>query len=325
MTPREEFRKYMKAASRTSDNNGERHLTEAQVIAYCRNELPATEHEAAKAHLVRCEQCLALFRNVRDFFEPARDNDQEITVAETDDAWRSLWQRVHPEASTTVPAGETATVVSGDFQRGREKKTFAFVPVALAASLLISLGAFGWQTWRYLNERQSRQQSQQIAMQLENREQQLEQQLKELQKNGSDQLHQEREQRRAVEAERDELLAQLSQQGRQNIPIFSATLSTERGSEDAVQVRFSGATSAARLRLLINKPYEFPEYAVEIADQNGRVVSRASGLQPTGDDGALSLRVNRSAFSTGGYKLRLFGGKEKRQLGEYRMSVTVGR
>ncbi|HSE18704.1 MAG TPA: hypothetical protein VLB46_16730 [Pyrinomonadaceae bacterium] len=318
MKHREEFRAYMKAANRTSDNNDEAHLSEAQVIAYCRNEMPAAEREAAEAHLVYCEQCIALFRNAHDFLDPARDDEQEITAAETDDAWRSLWPQVQPEASTSV--------VSGDFQRGREKKISSFVPLALAASLLISLGALGWQTWRYLNERQSRRQSEEIATRLETRERELEQRLKELEQNGNNELQQEREQRRAAEAARDDLLARLSEQGREDIvPVFRATLSSERGSADDVRVRFTSATKSARLRLLINKPYEFPVYTIEIADHNGRVVSKSSELRPTGDDGALSLLVNRSAFSTGGYKLRLFSGTEKKQLGEFGMSVTVDR
>ena len=315
----------MKAANRTPDNNDDGHLSEAQVIAYCRNEMPAAEHEAARVHLVWCEQCIALFRNARDFLEPARDDEEAIKTADTEDAWRSLWQRVQPETSTKVGAAGTGTVVTGDFSRGRERKVSAVVPYALAASLLISLGVLGWQTWRYLNEQRSRRQSQETASQLENRQRELEQRLKQLEQSNSDQLQQEREQRRAIEAERDELLAQLSRPDHQPIPIFRATLSTERGSEDNVRLRFTDATKSARLRLLISKPYQFPEYTIEIADQNGRIVSKAAGLRPAGDDGALSLLLNRSAFSTGTYKLRLFGGKEKKQVGEYGMSVTVGR
>jgi hypothetical protein len=91
-----------------------------------------------------------------------------------------------------------------------------------------------------------------------------------------------------------------------------------------VQIRFSGATRAARLKLLISKPYEFPQYAVELSDESGKVVLKTSGLRPTGDDGALSLRISQS-LSSGKYKLRLFGGKEKKPLGEYGVSVSVGR
>ena len=322
MADQEAFRAYMKAANPMSGSNDNRHLTEAQVIAYCRNELSGAEHDEAEAHLVSCERCLAVFRNARDFLEPARDDEQEITPADTDAAWSSLWKEAQGGAPT-----KTATVVSGDFQRSREKTLLSRAALPLAACLLLSLGVLGWQTWRLLSERRSRQQSQEIAAQLEHRQRELEQRLAMLERNGSEQLQQERDQRLALEAERDQLQARLAQLGHESevVPVYTARLSSERGSEDDVRVRFSGATKAARLRLLISKPYEFPEYAVEFADESGRVVMKTSGVRPGGDDGALSVQINRTAFSAGRYKLRLFGGKERKPLGEYGISVTTAR
>ncbi len=325
MTHREQFRAYMRAANSTSGNNDDRHLTEAQVIAYCRDEMSEAEHEAAKTHLVSCEQCLTLFRNARDFLEPARDGEEEITVAETDAAWGSLWQEVQGNASTNVRSSETATVISGDFQRFRDKTLLSRATLPLAASLLISLGLLGWQTWRLLSERRSRQQSQEIATQLEDRRRELEQQLTRLERSGGEQLQQERDQRLAAEAERDQLQARLSQLGHEDVPVYTAILTSERGADGDVRLRFSGATRAARLKLLISKPYEFPEYAIELADESGRVVMKTSGVRPSGDDGALVLRINRRAFDAGRYKLRLFGGKERKPLGEYGVSVTAAR
>lgn len=306
MTNGEEFRAYMKAANRTSDSN-DRHLTEAEVIAFCRGEMSAAEHDAAEAHLVSCEQCIALFRNARDFLEPAGEDEPEITAAETDEAWGSLWQRVQTDGATVVPV---------DFRRERNLSP---VTLALAASLLISFAALAWVTWRLLSERESRRQSQEIAMQLETRQRELEQRLSQVEQQGSEQLKQERGQRLAAEAERDRLQERLSQQGSQDIPIYTAILSSIRGAEDDVRLRFPGATKAARLKLLISKPYEFPEYAIELADENGKIVSRASGLRPAGDDGALTFRINR--LNAGKYSLRLFGGTEKKQLGEYGVLV----
>jgi len=327
MTHPEEFRAYMKADNRTSGSNDERHLTEAQLIAYCRNEMPAAEHEAAEAHLVWCEQCITLFRNARHFLEPARDDEQEITPAETDEAWASLWQRVQNETPTNVRTSETATVVSGDFQRTHDKKRLSRITFALAASLLISFAALGWQTWRLLSERQSRRQSQETAMQLEEKQRNLEQRLAQVERTSNDQLKRERDQRLAAEAERDQLQDQLAsvQQSHQEIPAYLVRLSSERGAEDDVRLRLTGATKLARLRLLINKPYEFPEYAVELVNQDGRIVLQASGLRPSGDDSALSVRFSRSSLSAGRYRLRLFGGKDKVQLGEYGISVIVDR
>ena len=82
MTPseksREEFRAYMKAANPTSGNQDDRHLSEAFMIAYYRGEMSDAEREAAEAHLVACEPCIALFRNASDFLEPARADEEEV-------------------------------------------------------------------------------------------------------------------------------------------------------------------------------------------------------------------------------------------------------
>ena len=318
MADREAFRAYMKAANPMSGSNDNRHLTEAQVIAYCRGEMSGAEHDDAEAHLVSCEQCLALFRSARDFLEPAGNDEEEITAVETDAAWNSLWKEAPGSAST-------ATVVSGDFQRSREKTLLSRAALPLAACLLLSLGVLGWQTWRLLGERRSRQQSQEIAAQLEHRQRELEQRLAQLERSGKEELQQERDQRLALEAERDQLQARLAQLGHESevVPVYTARLSSERGSENDVRLRFSGATKAARLRLLISKPYEFPDYAIEFADESGRVVMKTSGVRPAGDEGALSVQMNRTAFSAGRYKLRLFGGKERKPLGEYGVLIQI--
>jgi hypothetical protein len=325
MTPGEEFRAYMRAANGTSGNQGD-HLSEVRMIAYCRGEMSAIEHEVAEAHLVGCEQCIALFRNARDFLEPARADEKEVTATETNEAWRSFLQRVQIQASTNAEASE-GTLVSVGFQGRRDMRTLSRLSLALAGSLLISLGALGWQTWRLWREQQSQRQSQEIAAQSETDQRELERRLSQLEQTGGDQLKREREQRLAAEAERDRLQARLEamQQAGQDIPVYTARLSSERGTDDDVRLRFTGATNVARLRLIINKPYEFPEYAIELLDHSGKIVQEISGLRPAGDDGGLSFRVNRATFSAGKYRLRLFGGKTKKQLGEYGLSVTVGR
>jgi anti-sigma factor RsiW len=328
MTQQEEFRAYMKAANRTSGNFGDSHLSEAQMIAYCRGEVSAAEREAAEAHLVGCEECVALFRSARDFLEPARADEAEIGNAEINQAWRLLLKRVQPPASERVD-GAGPNIAQRDFKRPRKKKFFSasWVPISLAASLFICFGAVSWLTWRLSEEQQTRRQSQELATQLESKQRELEERLSQLEQSGGDQLKRERDQRLAAEAKRDQLETQLAAAERtsRNILVYSKTLSSERGAKDDLELHFTAAAQAALLRLLRNKPYEFPEYAIELIDQRGEIVREISGLRPTGDDGALSILLNRAAFSAGKYKLRLFGqqGQTKKQLGEYGLAVTV--
>lgn len=328
MTHGEEFRTYMKAANPTSGARAEGHLSEARMIAYYRGEMSEPEREPAQAHLVGCEQCIALFRSTRDFWEPAGANDGEVTAAETDEAWKSLLQSV-PIVSSTDDAG--TRVLQAEFRRPRHRQFLSNsrLSLALAASLLISFSVLGWLGWSLWQERQARRQSQAAAAQLENKQRELEQRLAQLEQSGGDQVKQEREQRLAAEAKRDQLQAELAatQQAGQNIPVYTAMLSSDRGAQDDLRLSFTTTAPATLLRLIVNKPYEFPEYAFELFDERGQLVRDISGLRPTGDDGAFSVLINRATLSTGKYRLRLSGqrGKTKKLLGEYGLQVTLGR
>ena len=109
----------MKAANSTSDNYGNNHLSEAQMIAYCRGEVSALERETAQAHLVECGRCITLFRNARDFLEAAHDDEDKIGEAKINEAWQSLWARVRSED----PANPGASVADTDTQRPQAQKS----------------------------------------------------------------------------------------------------------------------------------------------------------------------------------------------------------
>ncbi len=324
---REEFRTYMTAVNRTTGTHDDRHLSEAFMIAYYRGEVSEAERESAQGHLVGCEQCIALFRSTRDFLEPASASDEGVTVAETNEAWLSVLQRV-AAASPADSSGAGATVVPAEFQRSRDRKLLSDsrLSLALAASLLISFSALGWLGWRLWQERESRRQSQEVARQLESKQRELEQRLSQLEQSGGDQLRKERELRAEAEAERDQLHDQLAalQPDRIEIPTSVLTLSSERGSQQELTLKFTAA-KAVRVQLIKYKPYEFPKYAIEVLDERGGVVWERSGIEPKGAEGRLTLVVNRAKFRTGNYRLRLFGqqGNTRQQLGEYSLSVTV--
>ena len=327
MTDGKEFRAYMKAAQTTMNDDGQ-HLSEARIIAYCRRAMPDDEAEAAQAHLVNCEQCIALFRSARDFVEGPGSEDEEINATETDEAWASLLQRL--PKTTAVDDVET-NVVRPDFSRPREQRFLGGprLTLALAASLIISFSVLGLLGWRLWQEQNSRRQSQQAALELENRQRELEQRLSQLEQTGADELKREREQRLAAEAERDQLQSLLAtaHPEQPNIPVYPFRLSFERGSEEDLSLSFKKGVPAVRLRLFQSKPYEFPEYAIELVNQRGQVVYELSRLRPARADGALNVLLNRAGFATGKYKLRLLGrqGVTKKQLGEFGLSITVER
>ena len=319
MTSREEFRTYMKAANRDHSNQNELHLNEARMIAYYRGELSEAERDATQAHLVSCAECIALFRSLSDFLEPARDDEEDVTAAETNQQWESFLQRVK-----TSPDKSGASVIQGDFKPSHKKFFLdSRITLAMAASLLISLGLVGWLAWILWQERQSRRQSQEIFVELQNKQTELEQRLAQVTQSGEDQIKREREQRQAAEAERDQLqeLLAAARPPAEDVRVYPFALSSERGSAEELQLKLS---RAAEVRLLISKPGAFARYNIELVDQNGRIVRKFSGVRPAGVDRALRIRLNRGALRPGKYRLRLFGqaGNTSTQLGEYGLSVN---
>ena len=319
----EEFRIYMKAANRDQSNQNDPHLSEARMIAYYRGELSEAEREVTQAHLVACAKCIALFRSLGDFLEPASADEEDITAAETNQQWQSFMQRVKMSSQESVDKVGTP-VVQGDFKHSRNKSfPDSRLSLALAASLLISLGAAGWLAWNFWQERQSRRQTQQMAAQLESKQRELEQRLAQLTESGADEIKREREQRLAAEAERDRLqdLIATARPPGDDAQIHRFTLSSDRGATEELQLKLS---SSAEVRLFISKPGAFGQYEVAILDEGGRNVRKFPGLRPRGVDSALSFRLNRGALSPGKYRLRLSGqqGTTSTQLGEYSLVVT---
>ena len=320
----EEFRIYMKAANRDQSNQNDPHLSEARMIAYYRGELSEAERDATQAHLVTCAKCIALFRSLGDFLEPASADEEDITAAETNQQWQSFLQRVKITSQENVTKPGTS-VVQGDFKASRDKNVLfnSRSTLALAASLVISVGTAGWLAWSFWQERQSRRQSQQMAAQLESKQRELEQRLAQLTESGADEIKREREQRLAAEAERDklhDLLAAARPPG-DDTRIYPFTLSSDRGAAEELQLKLS---SSAEVHLLISKPGAFVRYEVAILDEGGRILRKFSGLRPRGVGRALSFRLNRGALSPGKYRLRLLGqqGSTSTELGEYSLMVT---
>ncbi|HKR12283.1 MAG TPA: hypothetical protein VJT15_09505 [Pyrinomonadaceae bacterium] len=305
MTPGEEFRLYMKAANRDRRNSSDSHLSEATLIAYYRDDISEAERETAQAHLVTCASCIALLQSVSDFLEPAGSDEEDVAEAETNAEWQSFVQRVKPS----------------NFKPAPDKKFFmdSRLTLAMAASLLISLGAVGWLAWSNWQERQSRRQSQEVAAELQNRQRELEQRLAQLTESDA----REREQRLAVQEELDKLqdLVAATRPSEDDARVYRLRPPADRGAAEDLQLKLN---TAAVVHLFISKPGAFGQYEIDILDEGGRSVRKFRGLRPQGFESSLRFRLNRGALSPGKYKLRLSGrqGSESTQVGEYNLVVT---
>lgn len=309
-----ELRIYMKAARAKPDDGNGRHLSEDEMIAYCQERMAAAERETTRLHILQCDHCLQLFRNVSDFFEPPREDEEEIDQLQIRRAWNDFWPRTH--ARKKVAANIIESV---------RRTSFPGAAWPLAAGLFITLGLATVFVWR---ERQEKQQAQQQLAQLQNRQRDIEARLNQNELTRDAQLKQEREQRTQVEARAHALQTQLNelQQAQQNVPIYARVLSSEKGQGDDWQLSIPYAAKTFWLSLTRSKPYEFPEYSIKLVDQRGQKVAERQGLRPV-SGGALSFALSRSELQAGKYSLQLYGrrGKSEKNLGEYELSLSFSR
>ena len=314
MNRNQELRIYMKAArAKFNDGNG-RHLSEEEMIAYCREPMAAAEREEARLHILQCDNCLQLFRDVSDFFEPRREDEEEIDQLQIRRAWNDFWPRARTER-------KVASVVV----EGVRRMSFPRAAWPLAAGLLITLGLATVFVWR---ERLERQQAQLQIAQLQNRQQDLEARLSQTERTAGNQLEQERERRAEAEAQLKELQIRLNGlgQSQQNIPVYSIGSAT-RGQQEDSDVSMPRTTRTFILSMDVYNPYEFPEYVVEIFDQHGQKVKEMSGLRPVGTGKTLNLTLDRGSLKEGKHLIKLSGrrGGTNKKLEEYSLQFSFSR
>jgi hypothetical protein len=309
----QELRIYMKAArAKFNDGNG-RHLSQDEMIAYCREPMAAAEREEARLHILQCDHCLQLFRDVSDFFEPRREDEEEIDQLQISRAWNDFWPRARTERKVASRIVESV------------RRSFPRAAWQLAAGLLITLGLATVFVWR---ERQERLQAQLQIAQLQNRQQDLEARLSQGERTAGNQLEQERERRAEAEAQVKELQIRLNGlgQSQQNIPVYSIGSAT-RGQQEASDVSIPRTTRTFILSMDVYNPYEFPEYVVEIFDQHGQRVKEISGLRPVGMGKTLNLTLHRGSLKEGKYLIKLSGrrGGTNKKLEEYSLLLSFSR
>jgi hypothetical protein len=315
MNRNQELRIYMKAArAKFNDGNG-RHLSQDEMIAYCREPMAAAEREEARLHILQCDHCLQLFRDVSDFFEPRREDEEEIDQLQISRAWNDFWPRARTERK----------VASRIFESVR-RMSFPRAAWQLAAGLLITLGLATVFVWR---ESQERRQAQLQIAQLQNRQQDLEARLSQAERTAGNQLEQERERRAEAEAQVKELQIRLDglMQSRQNIPFYQIESTSLRGPKEDSPVSIPPRTKTFILSLDIYNPNEFPEYVVEIFDQHGQRVKEISGLRPVGMGKTLNMTLDRGSLKEGKHLIKLSGrrGGTKKKLEEYSLALSFSR
>lgn len=314
----------MKAAVQSPVRQDDRHIGEAQMIAFYEKRLEMAERETVRIHLTTCAECLSLYREVSDFFDPPRENEEPISESEIAQGWHSLWAQIENERSVENEVPEKEVLPFPPTNRNSRNRLWR--PIwAMAAGLLISFGGIGVQTWRLAQERQA---NQDVAIRLQSTQQELSRLSDSLQQRNNE-LAKEQANSRSAEAQIAELQAKPSESSSVgiNIPINQILLAAGRGENDEQVLELSAKSPIALLQLAISNPKDFPAYTIEIFDQQQRKVPVPSGLVPMGSDNTLNLTLNRAAVKPGKYQLSLYGqrGQTRTKLGEYKLAVKMVR
>lgn len=322
---------------------GNDHPSAQRVAAYLGGANSVEERLSIERHFIHCAECRGRMAMIRQARQPDGDPEQSPEFANLlrlgEQAAQRAWQgrKAFAEAaSQATPRGAQARRQwweSWALALADESQSAGFFgsrgALALATALLLSFGLmslFAWQLWQ---EREEKQQAQRLAAEYDVSRQELAQRLGQLEQSGGEQFKQEREKRVAAEALIEDLKTRInaSQSAQQNIPVYARRLSAEKGTGDELSLSVPANAQTFILTLLKSKPYEFPEYAIEIVDQRGRKVSELTGIRPVGDEGTLNLTLNRATFEASKYQLWLFGqrGKARQKIGQYELAVSYAR
>ena len=318
MDPKEEFRVYMKAASRGLGDDSAVHIGEEELIAYQQERLGGPERSRIQHHFMQCSSCFDKFKDVSDFFEPARRDEESLSEAMIAREWESF--------SKNLPL-VSPEIVERRLSFGR----FFFAPraVALAATFIIILTT-SWAIWLF-NERS------QLTRQLESQRSSSAEELRALDEENRrlrerDRLANENESRlqqlemdkQKVERRATDLELEIARmkQPELNSPIYdiyaqgSAQRSTTGGARNSVAI----SRRAKTVTLILNgsdQP-EHPQYAIEMVDPKGRVNWRREGLKRD-SFGNFVVTLNRASLSEGEVVLRIYAGSEL--IARYNLSV----
>jgi hypothetical protein len=288
------------------------HPSDEQLIKYFDGKLPEAGNENLQAHLADCDNCLEVFKDVRDFFETHREDD-EVVAEGRFSAWTAFWKKIREEENENI---HHAVFVP----RSRINTSTA---VAIAALLLVVLALGIWVI-------RQRRQEQTLAEQLERARQQ----------NAELQVNQENLMTRTKELEQQ--ILQLQERARVddsgkpqsagsrkpelNPPIYDlyARDFTQRSGSQSEVNQIKVPASANSIILILNGEglASSPNYGVEIVNDVGKLIWRARGLRK-GQLGNLTLTIDRSFLGAGTYRLKLYGqeGWSSKALAEYVMRI----
>jgi anti-sigma factor RsiW len=279
------------------------HATLEELIAYHSGELPPEDVERLQEHLVWCRECLELLLDWAAWTESAQEGGRAVSEAQVAAAWQAM--RAQLRAENLLPPVGWRHRLGAVFSR-------VSVPYAIAASLLIVSLALG--AWIVSLRQADQQQLARFHQQLAERDQAVAAARGQLQQ-ARDQLEETAQRAEQEVAELRQTVSALSQP-QINVPMEDLQpRELLRGSQPGGYVqRIQVPSGASFFTLILNVVSQeaYPNYALEISDQQGRIVWRTDGLQKSRFNN-FTIALARGLLPAGQYRLRLYGRRAGRK------------
>ncbi|MEK7832651.1 MAG: zf-HC2 domain-containing protein [Acidobacteriota bacterium] len=310
-----EFREHLKAAVLSPDRQCYWHIGEEQMIAFYEGELTAAQREAMQGHLAECAECLNLFRNVSDFFDPPREDEEQMSEAEIAGEWHQLWAKIKKDNVILFPARPAR----------KDKNSFPVLRLAVAASLLLSFSSTGYLAWQVREEKRETEAARNEVAKIRE-EQQLQASQMDLAFRSLSQKNE------SLLAEQTAVVLRMAALNLalppvpHNIQLEYFSFGEERAGAGK-SLEFSSGVQTKLLVITINNPTNFQNYVIEMQDEAGRPVQAPAILKPVGDENTLNMTISRTGLKNGKYRLTLYGmkGQERQKLGEQGLTIKLNK
>jgi len=312
--------------------------------------MAAYEREAARRHILQCDQCLALFRDVNNFFEPRREDETGMNELDVHRAWRDLRRRLHNAEVIAAPPAQSspgrprinlrraAAIAAGllianaeaipappaNSWRGGLLHSNPLRAAAIAIGLLIAITPVGFWALRLRRENQQlAAQVRTLRQESEARVAQAESSARQLQAESSARQQQARSLRQDLERQLAEL-----KQPQINAPTYGLMPLNQRTGEKTAPTVIALPPGARffTLTLTMENPEPNATYTLEIVDRLKQVARRVEGLKPD-ENQSFTIILPHDFLKPGEYRLRLFkrGASRSKPDAEYSISVKSPR
>jgi hypothetical protein len=287
------------------------HPSEDLLSDYYHGRLNDVDHLTVQCHLIDCDGCARVLRDVSDFCDSADDSPIVMSKAESEQVWRNVRQGVKSDSPTGI-------LSTGKGPKILLTRWAVFATAAVALVLLVTAGAWVMRL-RQDNDKLA-EQAMALTRQLEETEKELNSRIEELEK---EPVRQEQAQETVQDDRpREARPAPLNL----NVPVYNV-YSTEwvrRSGEEAEanRIKLSPRDESIVLILVGEDQQGASNHRIEIIDPKGQSV-RHGGRLLKNSYGNFVISLSRDFLRPGTYRIRTRsqGGSAAEQVTEYMIRV----